>query len=262
MVKQEDPKIIFFDLETLPNLDTVMKIIPSIGNWPGRTLKAELNSIICFGYKVLGDKKAKCINAWDFENWNEDVNDDSAVVMMAYEILKDADVIVTHNGKRFDLPVLNTRLMANGFPPLHKIVHVDTKNVAKRLSLYSNALNNVAKFFKLEEKMENGGWDLWCKVQKRDKKAQKTMSEYCAQDVEVLEQVYKKLRPLLKNAETANYAHRKAERSCNSCGSSNIVGHGTYMRKTGERQRYICNDCGSTMSEKIGNKNSLTTESI
>ena len=70
--------------------------------------------------------------------------------MAAYDILKDADEIVTHNGKSFNVKVLNTRLAYYGMPPLPKMHHVDTKHAAKGLSLYSNSLANVAKFFEFE----------------------------------------------------------------------------------------------------------------
>lgn len=259
-----EPKIVFWDLETLHDPKQVMKAenLFQIGNWPGRTLSPDLGSIICFGYKILGQKKADCVSAWDFENWKEDVNDDSAVCMMAYEILKDADVLVTHNGKKYDMPYLNNRLMKNGFPPLHKITHVDTKVVSKRIKPYSASLNALAKQFNLEQKMENGGAGLWDKVRERNLKGQKTMTDYCKQDVEVLEQLYLKLRPLLKNSETANFSIRKQGKSCNTCGSHDIISHGQYMRKTGIRQRYICKNCGSTMSEKINKPGNMTTESV
>lgn len=246
------PNIILWDLETLPNLTEVMKRIPSMSAWPGRTLKAEINSIICFGYKRLGDKNASCINAWDFQQKN--INDDSAVVALAYEILKDADGIVTHNGKRFDLPVLNTRLMYWGFPPLHKIPHADTKIIAKRLSLYSNRLGDVSSFLGGESKLENGGWDLWVRVQNGDKAAMKLMEQYCKQDVEVLEQVFTGLRPLIKNSELPNYNSFTETDVCPNCGSKELHKHGVITRLTGDVQRYLCTNCGTTSSKKIDSK--------
>jgi DNA polymerase elongation subunit (family B) len=139
----KDPKIVVFDLETLPNLRQALKVWPQLSNFPGLTLRATVSSIICFGYKQYTvDKKAKCVSAWDFPNWEIDVNDDSEVCKIAYEVLNDADAVVTHNGKRFDWRHLQTRLKANKLPLLPKIPHIDTKEIAKRhLYSFSNRLD-------------------------------------------------------------------------------------------------------------------------
>ena len=262
-----EPKIVFWDLETLHDPEKVMKssTLFSIGNWPGRTLSPDLGSIISFGYKIYGQDKAGCINAWDFDNWNEDVNDDSAVCMLAYEILKDADVIVTHNGKKYDMPYLNNRLMKHGFPPLHKIKHVDTKVVAKRIKPYSASLGHLADELKLTElKMSTGGASLWDQVRQRNKAAQKKMSDYCKQDVETLEALYLYFRPLLLASETANYHHYYPEdvHTCPKCGSENLGKNGRRRVKKGFQQRYSCNNCGGTHYINLWGKANLKVEGV
>lgn len=245
---KKEPKIILWDLETMSDLKQIFKRIPSIGDWPGRTLKADMMTIVNFGYKVLGEEKTHCEVSWDY---SDDINNDSALCHIAYEILKDADGIVTHNGKRFDVKVLNTRLAKCGLPPLPKIPHADTCVIAKRgLSLYSNSLNEVAKFFDLETKMENGGWQLWVDVFNGDKKAKKTMVEYCKQDVRVLEQVFNELRPFTKSTEIPNYNlfDDNIENKCSNCGSYHVEKHGFRTTATRKIQRYRCLDCGTTHS--------------
>lgn len=254
------PNIIFWDLETLPNLAEVMKRLPSMGQWPGRTLKADINSIICFGYKRLGEKKANCVSVWDF-NYT-DINDDSAIVHYAYEVLKDADAIVTHNGKKFDSKVLNTRLLHWGLPTLPKIKHIDTKVVAKRLMLYSNRLGDVSNFLGGEDKLAHTGWKLWVDVQNGDKKAMKLMADYCKQDVEVLHQVYTGLRPLMKESEVPNHNYFKDGAVCGTCGSQSLQKNGVRQSRTGLVQRYLCYDCGSSMSKKINSNAKLSVEGV
>ena len=239
----KNPKVVLWDLETLPNAQEVYKRLPSIGAWPGRTLKAELQTIMCFGYKVL-DGESQSINSWDYG----DVSDDSALVSMAYDILHDADEIVTHNGKSFDLRHLNTRLVHYGMPPLPKIQHVDTKQVAKsHLSLYSNSLDNVAQFFGVGEKIHWANkWNTWYKFAfNEDTKADRElMDKYCKMDVDVLEQVYLKLRPFINsNVNRNQFTDGKV---CPTCGSDNIMKNGTRRTKTKTYQRYLCQSCGST----------------
>jgi DNA-directed RNA polymerase subunit RPC12/RpoP len=249
---KSEPKIVIWDLETLPDPRRIYKVIPSIGAWPGRTFKAELQSIMSFGYKILGTKEAQCLNAWDFQqSWNDDRHDDSALVQFIYDTLHDADEIVTHNGKRFDLKVLNTRLAYWGMPPLPKIHHVDTKVVLKsHLSLYSNSLADAAKFFKLDDKMSiSGKWGLWERIAFKEdtREDRRVMDEYCRQDVDTLEQLYLKIRPFHGNhAVNKNHWSDDENPVCPTCGSSNLTKNGVRRNQTKVYQRYICNDCGTT----------------
>lgn len=250
-----EPKLVLFDLETLPNMKEVMKIFPNISAYPGLSLKASINSIICFGYKIYGDSKVHCVNAWDFKNWDKDINDDSKVVEAAYEILKDADGIITHNGRRFDWKFLQTRLLYHKMAPLPNIRHIDTCTESKRnLFTFNNRLNTVAQFLTDQEKMENGGWNLWIKVSERDPKSMKLMTEYCRQDVLVLEEVFKRLRPLIKNIPNYNMFSEGEKRICPSCGSSRIKKHGMRYTNVSAYQRYICKDCWSTCATNMQDK--------
>lgn len=247
-MKKRKPNIILWDIETLANLPAIMSVLPSIGMWPGRTMKATVNSIICVGYKRLGEKKTYCINAWDYpKRWKKDVNDDYEVVKAAYDVLKDADGIITHNGKRFDMKVMQTRLRHHGFPPLPKIPHIDTCLVARgNLSLYSNRLGDVAKFIGVPGKLANGGWELWEKVLRREKKSQALMTRYCKQDVKCLEDVFMGLRCFVTNMPNYNLFLGENSKVCPTCGSKKLSRNGTRRSKTQEYQRYLCGNCGAT----------------
>lgn len=241
------PKVVVFDIETLPNPRLVMERLPSIGNWPGRTLKGELSSILTFGYKI-NDQKAKTINAWEFPNWEFDRWDDSIMCEAITEILIDADEIAGHNSKRFDIKVIETRMKKHKMPRLPKISHVDTLTAAKNLSLYSNRLDDVAKFLDVDGKLKNGGWPLWVKFMFGEDKAKdrKMMSDYCKQDVEATAQVYKELRPWHGN----HSAHKSAimgseEKACRICLSESLKSYGLRHKNGQACQRLQCNDCGT-----------------
>lgn len=258
----KEPNIVLWDIETLPDMDEVMKIFPSIGAWPGRTFKATISTIICVGWKKLGSKQTHCINAWDFKKrWKANVNDDYEVVKAAYDVLSKADAIVTHNGKKFDLKFLNTRLMAHKLPPLGKIPHIDTTIVAKRISLYSNRLNDVSSFIGGKGKLENGGWGLWVKTRKRDKAAMKLMERYCKQDVRALEEVYNGLLPLIKENPNYNFFLKTGSPVvCPNCGSEHLHKHGTRVTTTGIKQRYQCQGCGTVST--INTRNIAKPEGV
>jgi len=228
-------------------MNKVREVFFSIGDFPGRTMKSSINSIICFGWKRLGEAVTFCENAWDYPAWKKDINDDYAVCEIARRILQDADGIVTHNGKRFDLPFLNGRLVANGLKPLPPILHVDTYQAAKKLFLYSNSLKNVGKFLKCKnQKLDTGdGPSLWAEVAKKNPDAMAKMTKYCKGDVRLLEEVYKKLLPFAKDI--PNYNFFKEYNSgpvCPRCGSHKIHKYGQRVSTTGLVQRYHCQGCG------------------
>ncbi len=240
------PKIVFFDIEIIADLDRVMARLFRL--YPGATMGANLSTIISFGYKLEGWKKAKCINAWDFPSrWKRDINDDYMVCKKLYEIMKDADGIVGHYSSKFDFKFINARLLYHGFPPLPKVNHVDTCLVArKKLKLSHNRLDDVADFLGCERKMNSEGNDLWVRVANKQKKACKHMSDYCKQDVEVLQQVYHRMLPLMVEVPNYNlFSGQLEERLCPNCGSARMHKCGKRSTKTMTYNRYRCYDCGT-----------------
>lgn len=251
-----EPRIVLFDLESLPDLDEAMKKFPQLSNYPGLTLKADINSIICFGYKIVGEKQVHCINAWDFPTWKKDVNDDRALIKAAIEILKDADAIVTHNGKRFDEKFLRTRMLIHKMNPLPKIPHVDTCAIARsNLYLFNNKLDTLGDRIVNERKLENGGWDLWVKVRKREPKAMKLMEDYCKQDVALLSKVFESVKHLAKNIPNYNLFTAGLKPVCPSCGGTRLQSRGKQLTKTRVYNRYQCQDCASWSQSNLSGKN-------
>lgn len=243
-----EPRIIIFDLETLPHLKEAMKVWCQLSNYPGLTLKATITTIICAGWKVLGQKRTNCINAWDFSNWKKDINDDREVCKALYKVLKDADAIVTHNGKRFDLKHFQTRLLYHNLGVLPKIHHIDTCAEAKRyLYAFNNRLNTLATTFLDETKLENGGWQLWVDVMERKPAAQRLMTRYCKQDVNVTEKLYQKLRPLVSSIPNHNlfvHGYTAGRAVCPKCGSTRMLSNGLRHTQTTSYRRLQCKDCG------------------
>ena len=256
------PKIIIFDLETLPNLPEVLKVWCQLSNYPGLTMKATITSIICAGWKQYGHKKTHCINAWDFKGrWKRNVNDDYSVCKKIYDVLKNADAVVTHNGKRFDWKFLQTRLLYHGLPTLSKIHHIDTCMVARaNLFAFNNRLGTLGKLLANDDKLENGGWDLWVQVHGKKKSAMKLMTKYCKQDVNLLEKIFKRLIPLINNMPNRNLFRSQKKikentRVCPNCGESKLHFNGWRHTQTQSYQRLRCDSCGSYCRTDVqGNK--------
>ena len=151
--------------------------------------------------------------------------------------------MVAHNAVKFDCRRLNTRFIANGMTPPSPYRVVDTLKQAKNVFFFtSNRLNDLGQFFNLGKKVDTGGFELWKNCMKGDKVAWDKMMRYCKQDVRLLERVYKKLLPFMKNH--PNIGVYSEEASCTRCGSKQIVHRGYAYTNSGQFKRYVCKSCG------------------
>jgi predicted RNA-binding Zn-ribbon protein involved in translation (DUF1610 family) len=251
------PRILIYDLETIPNLSKALHAWPGLSDFPGRTLKASLSSICCFGYKIFGeDAPARVICAWDFPEWERNVNDDRALLEKVLPLFEDVDAVITQNGKAFDEKVLQTRLLLNDLPAIPPGKHVDTKQLAKKFSFFSNSLKYLCEQLTEKRKQEHEGWNLWVRVhgdlpRRRDPLAEEEMRGYCAQDVEATEALYRKLRRAESGKNTtANHnlfaVAQGGKNVCPTCGSSRLRSHGLRANNTMTYRRYQCLDCGAS----------------
>lgn len=186
----EGAKVLIYDIETSPNIGWFWRAgyKQSIGTH--QILKER--AVICVSYKWLGENQVYNL-AWDRNQ------DDSFLIDQFIDILNEADLIIAHNGDRFDLKWLRTRALIHG---LHKKMlpnykQFDTLKVAKsKLYLNSNRLDYIAKVLGYEGKneMQPQDWHNVCIL--NDSKALQKMLDYCDEDVRQLEKVYNDLKYL------------------------------------------------------------------
>lgn len=103
-----------------------------------------------------------------------------------------------HNS--FDQKKAQTRFLRYGLPIPDYFKTIDTLKIAKKyFRISSNKLDYVCKFVGLEGKIQTGGIDLWDKCEAGDEASLKKMSKYCDNDVRILEKLFLKLMPYIKN---------------------------------------------------------------
>ena len=253
------PRIVIYDIETVPNLPEALKVWPQLSNYPGQTFKASINSIACFGWKILGEETTNIVSAWDFPEWTHDVNNDEPILRRILEIFDGADGVITQNGKAFDEKFIQTRLLLNEMDIMPKYAHLDTKLLAKKFSFFSNSLKYLTEQLTDTRKLDNSGWDLWCRVHARDHVACAEMATYCKGDVDALEAVYRRLRVASTGANKLpnhNLFLINGSRSvCPHCGSTRSVKFGLRYNNTRSYQRYRCNDCRAYFVSDASDKN-------
>lgn len=159
---------------------------------------------------------------------------------------------VTHYGTRFDVPMLNTRLLNHGLKPMPPMPHVDTWRVAKyRLKLHSNRLASVSAIFGLEDKTRLNG-PIWVNAAAGHRPSINYVVNHCVQDVYVLEQAYNKIRCLAQNHPNLNLVEPK-ERGCPRCGAPSLQARGYNIAITRKSQRFQCTACGGWTSIPMRN---------
>jgi uncharacterized protein len=118
--------------------------------------------------------------------------------------LESYDVIVTWNGRGFDIPFLTTRLMKHELDPrpLLRKPHIDLADVVKsRLRLTFTYLDHVCDFFQIDRKKGPMGLDvphLYVRALEGDRKALVSIREHCLDDLRSTRQVFLKLKPLIE----------------------------------------------------------------
>lgn len=201
-------------------------------------LKSDLGFVIVFGYKFLGDKKARSISISkkDLRTFN-----DKPLLEAASKLLEEADIVVGHFASVFDRRFINGRLMIHGLPPLPATRMRDTCMIARSVANYSsNRLKHLAKILGLKhQKLDNGWPQQWHKIMAGDMKALKEMAHYCEGDVQALEELYLKLRPY-DNAHPRIVEDRS---KCGSCGGG-VQYRGTANIRGNVFRRYQCSKCG------------------
>lgn len=173
--------------------------------------------------------------------------DDKALARKLRDALAKADVLVAHNGDRFDLKILNARLVYYGLDPLPPIRTIDTLKVARKLFRFdSNRLDYLGDFLGVGRKLHTD-YGLWLKILlKADRKALAQMVTYNQQDVKLLEKVYKKLRPYM----TDHPNHRLCDGEvCPICGTGgSLQKRGFRLTRLSRSQVYQCQECGGWSS--------------
>ena len=176
-------KVLVYDIETSYNIVSSWRVGYNLNIPPENILKER--AIICVSYKWVGEEQVYNLT-WDKNQ------DDKFLLEQFVEVMNEADLLVAHNGDRFDLKWIKTRALKHGIPMLIDYPQFDTLKVAKKkLLLNSNKLDYISKFIGQEGKISTN-YGLWNKViLDKDPEALQEMLDYCDEDVRQLEHVYK-----------------------------------------------------------------------
>lgn len=185
---EKGPKILFIDIETSPIIAHVWRLFDQ--NVGLNQIDVDW-SILSFCAKW---KDSDEVIYMDTRN-QEDMNDDTCLLDVLWQLLNEADFVVGQNSKRFDVKKIFARFILNGLPKPSTFRQIDTMEIAKRqFSFTSNKLeymtNHLCVTFKKLSHGKFPGHLLWAECMKGNPEAWEEMEEYNRHDVLSLEELY------------------------------------------------------------------------
>ena len=234
---------ILLDIETSPHMAYIWNV------WK-QTIQHEMminrGYIMCATVKVLGDNQC-----FYYETRDEN---DYEVVKALMEWLSQADVVIAHNARKFDVPLIRARAIVHEMKPPAPYKVVDTLDIAKKeFRFVRNTLKNLAEELNCTPKYSHSkfpGFSLWSECMKGNDEAWEEMKLYNIEDVITLEEVYLKLRPWDTQHPNITSELEPEDIRCPKCGDVHLYRRGFYFTNAGKYQRYQCKQCGGWSSSR------------
>lgn len=236
VVEEEDSRILVLDIETLPIVAYVWQVWDENVNMD-RIIKDWC--VLSWSAKWLGDDRIMSDVLTSKEAKNRD---DKRLVSSIYKLIDTANIVIAHNGKRFDIKKLNTRFWRHKLPRPSSYKVIDTLSVAKKeFSLTFNKQDFIAQFLEIQEKLDTN-FQLWADCDDGNSEALKYMMEYNEQDVRMLEEIYMEMRGWISNhPDLRPYLIDKDV--CPICGGKEYNEIGIFVAKSLRYVEYRCDSC-------------------
>lgn len=245
-------KILFWDIETSPNFSAHW------GFWKQNVGK---------GSTI---RKAGLVShAWAWGDGETHVsiltpkeavkNDYERLVREAWSLLDNADIVVAHNGKRFDIRKINAEFIKLGLPPPSPYKVYDTLRVAKKHFYFDrNDLDSLCETLNIPfRKVSNEGMPLWVKCCMGEEGALNKMAEYNEGDIPTLRALFRKLLPW--DNQGINFALIEQEMNgCPHCGADSLEFTGKFVYTPSRKyDLYKCSGCGAN-ARSVGGEGGLS----
>lgn len=208
------------------------------------SLSADFGMIICCGMRDVDKGKTEVYSIRDYPE-KDPIRAERLLLKDISKLLLDADVWVAHYGKYFDTVFLNTRLLYHGLPTMPpNFPLIDTWRTSRnQLKLRSNRLVTIQDFLRLKNTKNSILPEQWIRALGGDAKSLRYIEEHCRRDVDVLVDVYHKLKPLMLDHPSKGLFDGRG--GCGVCGGKKLQKRGFHVTRTRCYQRWQCQSCGS-----------------
>lgn len=235
------PRVLIWDLENSP----------ALGYFWGKTYNTNIirivepSSVMCFGARWHGEKKT--------EFWSDFHDGHDAMVARAWELLDEADALVSYNGRRHDTPHTLTEIVMAGASPPSPFKEIDLYQVTRgKFKFQSNKLDFVSQQLGIGEKIRHEGLDLWLACMAGDPAAWRRFKRYQLQDVNLTEHLYNRLLPWIPRSMHPNLNLFADRPVCPKCGAGAewMERRGTAKTLVAAYPKFRCRQCGGWSQDK------------
>jgi len=237
--RKNAPKILLFDIETAPlksytwgmwNQNIGLSMIH--GDW----------HLLSWSAKWFGEDKVM----YEDQRNENNVEDDKKILKKLWKLLDEADFVVGHNSRKFDVKKVNARFLLHGMKPPSSFRQLDTLVIAKRhFNFTSNKLeyltDKLCTKYKKSGHAKFSGFKLWSECLAGNVEAWDEMKSYNELDVLSLEELFEILLPW---DDSINFSVYFDEEVC-SCGGTDFKKNGFYYTNASKFQKYRCKNCGA-----------------
>lgn len=254
-VKSVGAKILVFDIETAPNLSHHW------GLWQqniGLNMTVRDWFVLSWSAKWIGNDEVLYEDIREKFDGSAEAAfgevDDSKILKSIWKLLDEADIVVTQNGKKFDVKKLFARFVMMGMKPPSTFKHIDTLLIAKRhFAFTSNKLefmtDKLCKKYKKLKHAKFSGFDLWKQCLLGNVEAWEEMEEYNRYDVLSLEELVFILAPFSNQMPNLDMYYDDHENHC-FCGSTEWEQDGFAYTNLSKFARFKCTGCGAERRDR------------
>lgn len=250
------------DITEIPHDQPHVKKLPSVLIFDVETLPME---VFVWGLYKQRISHENIIQDWVMCSWSakwlfdsgmmsdvltpkEAVNrDDMRIMRSLWKLVEQADVVIAHNGLRFDVRRMNARFFMNGLRRPSPYQVIDTLKQAQRAFAFaSHRLDYLGKLIANKGKIDTD-FDLWKRCVAGDEEALKYMETYNREDVALLEDVYVEMRGWMVSHPNLSLYAEVDEPVCPTCLSRELEDCGDYGTAASLFSSRRCKQCGSIM---------------
>lgn len=178
------------------------------------------------------------------------LGNDKPILLPLWDLLNEADIVITQNGEKFDSRKINARFMLHGMTPPKPYQHIDTYKLTNKVAAFtSHKLAYLTeKLCAHQQKITHGkfpGLKLWIECLKGNKEAWDEMKRYNVKDVLSTEELYLNVKAWAPESMPKVYPLAETGK-CHTCGFEGAMRQGRdRIRKSGVYTQSMCPKCGA-----------------
>jgi hypothetical protein len=234
-VAKEKHKILILDIEWRPAKAYVWSPW-GVNIYDDQVIEGD--GLLCVGAQWLGEKEVHVFTEWELGH--------REMLERTRQMMSEADAIVGYNSDKYDLRKLEGEFILHKMKLPPPCPSIDLIKTIRKFGYFRNSLKFIGPHLSVGKKLENGGMNLWRKVEEGDPKAQDTMKRYCAQDVRMTGKLYIRVRPGIKNHPLLG----DGSDECPACSGKHFQHRGHNRSRYYKTQRLQCQDCGHWFTGK------------